>query len=34
MSDYFEDKLKSASGSILGSYDEAGGSYNVSFNND
>lgn len=34
MSDYFEDKLKSASGPILGSYDEAGGSYNVSFNND
>ena len=34
MSDYFEDKLKAASGAIIGSYDEAGGSYNVSFSND
>jgi hypothetical protein len=34
MSDYFEDKLKAASGAILGSYDEAGGSYNVSFSSD
>jgi len=34
MSDYFEDKLKAASGAILGSYDEAAGSYNVSFSSD
>ena len=34
MSDYFEDKLKVASGAILGSYDEAAGSYNVSFSSD
>jgi hypothetical protein len=34
MSDYFEDKLKAASGAIIGSYDEAGGSYNVSFSSD
>ena len=34
MSDYFEDKLKAASGAILGSYDEAAGSYNVSFSGD
>ena len=34
MSDYFEDKLKATSGAILGSYDEAAGSYNVSFSSD
>ena len=34
MSDYFEDKFKSHSGAIIGSYDEASGSYNVSFSGD
>ena len=34
MSDYFEDKFKSHSGSIIGSYDEASGSYNVSYSGD
>lgn len=34
MSDYFEDKFKSHSGAIIGSYDEASGSYNVSFSDD
>ena len=29
MSDYFQDKLKTATGSIIGSYDEASGSYNI-----
>ena len=34
MSDYFEDKFKSHSGAIIGSYDEASGTYNVSFSSD
>lgn len=34
MSDYFEDKFKSHTGAISGSYDEASGSYNVTFHND
>ena len=34
MSDYFEDKFKSHSGAIIGSYDEASGTYNVSFSGD
>jgi hypothetical protein len=34
MSDYFEDKFKSHTGAILGSYDEASGSYNISLSGD
>ena len=34
MSDFFEDKFKSHSGAIVGSYDEASGSYNVTFSGD
>lgn len=34
MSDYFEDKFKSHTEAISGSYDEVSGSYNVSFYND
>ena len=34
MSDYFEDKFKSHSGAIIGSYDEASGTYNISFSGD
>ena len=34
MSDYFEDKFKAHTGAILGSYDEASGSYNVSLSGD
>ena len=34
MSDFFEDKFKSHSGTIVGSYDEASGSYNVTFSGD
>jgi hypothetical protein len=34
MSDYFEDKFKAHSGLILGSYDEASGSYNISLSGD
>jgi len=34
VADYFEDKFKSHSGDIIGSYDEASGSYNVSFSGD
>jgi len=34
MTDYFEDKFKSHSGAIIGSYDEASGTYNVSFSGD
>ena len=34
MSDYFEDKFKSHSGAIIGSYDEASGSYNVTLSGD
>jgi hypothetical protein len=34
MSDYFEDKFKAHTGAILGSYDEASSSYNVSLSGD
>jgi hypothetical protein len=34
MSDYFEDKFKLHSGAIIGSYDEASGSYNVTLSGD
>jgi len=34
MTDYFEDKFKSHSGAIIGSYDEASGTYNISFSSD
>ena len=34
MSDFFEDKFKSHSGAIVGSYDEASGTYNISFSGD
>ena len=34
MSDYFEDKFKSHTGAIRGSYDELSSSYNVTFYND
>ena len=34
MSDYFEDKFKSHSGAIMGSYDETSGTYNVTFSGD
>lgn len=34
MTDYFEDKFKSHSGAIIGSYDEASGTYNISFSGD
>jgi hypothetical protein len=34
MADYFEDKLKAHSGNILGTYDEANSSYNLSFTGD
>ena len=34
MSDYFEDKFKAHTGAILGSYDEASGSYNISLSGD
>ena len=34
MSDFFEDKFKSHSGAIVGSYDEHSGTYNISFSGD
>ncbi len=34
MSDYFEDKLQAQSGLVLGSYDEASGTYNITFPSD
>jgi hypothetical protein len=34
LSDYFEDKFKSHSGAIAGSYDEVSGTYNVIFSGD
>ena len=34
MSDFFEDKFKSHSGEIIGSYDENSGGYNITFTSD
>ena len=34
MSDYFQDKLKSATGTLIGSYDERAGSYNIKIGNE
>ena len=34
MTDYFEDKLKSATGALIGSYDEQASSYNIKIGNE